>query len=174
MSGAISERAALPVSLPAPAINTKITLNFSWTGPSRMRSHQKEVRVKAIDVIFANFSVSLSIPDNIQPFLTTELSYRVQILGGPVKKEAFPSSLKVAIGQMHGFKVNARIYMGGADEGSPPREVPLDIPKGLKIGQTYDLAITSVATSNDLSLLATLLEKKEVEPKTKVFKGFDS
>ncbi len=149
----------------APPINTKITLNFSWTGPnSNELIHQRTVKVTAIGVIFKNFDISFPIPDNIEPSTITTLSRRVQVLDVRVKREGVSSSMYVAIEQMDNFRVEASVYIDNGDKWSLFRRIPLNRPKELKIGQTYNLKITSAAADGgDVSLSASLLEEK-VEP----------
>ncbi len=135
-------------------VSEKITLNFSWMGPSSRVSEQKDLSVHTIDLVFkdANTNTSVVMPDDIQPSRIVKLPFTC------------PGPLKVTIEQIRDLKIYARIYMGRPNEGSsirrmPAREITLKVPQELKIGKTYNLEVTSVDTSDDLSLSANLVEE---------------
>ncbi|MFZ0565706.1 MAG: hypothetical protein WAM28_05940 [Chlamydiales bacterium] len=169
----------------------KIYLNFGWEGPNRWNggwSHGGS-DISVVNLVFKNAKddISVHIPDNISPSTVQKLPftyrrYRDRREFKVLSQETHPSRLSVTIEQIHNLTLKAGIFtesphrglaiMGSSGAAShqkrilrSDREIRLELPEELEIGETYTL----VVTSNDYSLSARLQkEEKQIHPQIKV------
>lgn len=161
------------------AATEKIILNFAWTGPNIWRggSSRGGLDVGVVDLIFkgATTDISIHLPENINPVTPQKFSFTCR----KSLKETHPDSLRVTIEQIHNLTIKAGFFEKGRSIGPmvmdfsgkitqqqplrrSDREVRLDIPDNLELGQIYSL----VVSSNDLSLSARLV-KEEIADRSK-------
>jgi hypothetical protein len=142
--------------------------------------------VGVVDLIFKNAKtdISVHIPDNISPSSVKKLPFtcrRYQEMEWeangrkfkPLDKETHPSSLKVTMEQIHNLTIKAGFFEESPHKGPAimdsfgqinrekhairsDREIKLEVPEELEMGQTYSL----VVTSSDLSLSARLFKER--------------
>ncbi|MBJ7450212.1 MAG: hypothetical protein JHC93_07645, partial [Parachlamydiales bacterium] len=138
---------------------------------------QGGLEVKVVDLLFkdAKTEISVHLPDNInsstpQKFPFTCRKYHqteVEINGRrfkPLLKETTPDLLSVTIDQIRNLKVRAGIFERGRPIGPKimdssgkisqqqtvrrsDRDINLEVPKDMEIGQTYSLVVSSIGTS---------------------------
>ena len=158
------------------ATNDKIVLNFSWKGPNVWKGgcSRGGLDVRVVDLVFkdAKTEISVHLPENINPEAAQKLSFTCC----KYAKETHPESLRVTIEQIRNLTIRAGFFEKGGFTGPrvmnsstgritqqqtirrSDREIRLEIPKELEIGQIYTLIITS----EDLSLSASLLKAAQV------------
>ena len=145
--------------------------------------------VGVVDLIFKNAKthISVHIPDNISTFAVKKLPFtcrryhetECELKGRkfkPLAQETHPDSLKVTIEQIRNLTIKAGIFEESPHKGPAimdrfgkmtrekyilrsDREIKLEVPEELEIGQTYTL----VFTSNDFSFSARLLKKENAK-----------
>jgi hypothetical protein len=133
----------------------------------------------------AKTEISVHIPDNISlstvkklPFTCRRYHETECELNGrkfkPLTQKTYPDSLNVTVEQIHNLTIKAGIFEKSPHKGPAimdsssgkitreervlrsDREIKLEVPKELEMGQTYSL----VVTSSDLSLSARLLKEE--------------
>lgn len=145
------------------------------------------LEVGVVDLVFKNAKtdISVHIPDNISVATVKKLPFTCRRyheteceLNGrkfkPLAQETHPDSLKVTIEQIRNLTIKAGIFEESPHTGPAimdsfgkitrekrvlrsDREIKLEVPEELEIGQTYCL----VVSSNNLSLSARLLTEKK-------------
>lgn len=150
------------------AVSDQITLKFGW------KEIGSRVDVRTVDLIFENQKrgITVHIPRNLPPFVIQECLFSCREIEMPQKRPSFKSivreetgtdSLQVTSEQIKKLIIKAHFFKE-ASVGLVDREVQLNMPEKLEVGQTYRL----VLVSKDLSLEASFL-KEEVflasEPK---------
>lgn len=158
-----------------------------WNGGSS----RSGLDVRVVDLVFkgAKTDISVHLPENISPVAAQKFPFTCRRyheteveLGGrrfkPLLKETHPNSLCVTVEQIRHLTVRAGFFEKGRPIGPvildptgritqqetvrrTDRDIRLEIPEELEIGQTYSL----VVTSNDLSLSARLLKAQRAEGK---------
>ncbi len=157
-------------------------------------SSEGGLEVGVVELLFkdAKTEISVDIPENISPSRVTKLPFicrryqetECEIQGRkfkPLQQETRPNSLTATIEQMRNLTIKAVFFEESPNKGPKimdihgkitqktydlrtDREIKLEVPEELEIGQTYSLIITS----NKLSLTARLLKEEKVKTEVKV------